>query len=76
MSGTVQGERFHAEYYWDDRDPANVGWYIEYLTEHGDCVDDSIKIWHPPIDRIPPADEQTIRVIAATYLAKLEGGTK
>lgn len=70
----VQGERFRARAHWDDRDRGNTGWYIEYQTQAGDCVDDSVKIWHPPIDQLGPDDADAIRELAASYLLKLEGG--
>jgi hypothetical protein len=68
----VHGEHFHARVWWDDRDAQNTGWYIEYLNAAGDCVDDSVKIWHPPV--LESEDEtDAVTAIATAYLAKLEG---
>jgi hypothetical protein len=76
--GTVHGERWRAEYHFDDGEHSgNPGWFVEYLTEVGDCVDDSQKIWHPalPSGQSPEAEAEVI-TIATAYLAKLEGGSK
>jgi hypothetical protein len=69
----VHGERFHARLWWDDRDrdPEQHGWYIEYLTKAGDCVDDSVKVWHPPVLEAE-SEVEAVKAIAVAYLAKLE----
>ena len=69
----IDGQRYKARAWWDDSDPQKPGWYIEYQTAAGDCVDDSVKIWHPPIDQLGPDDGDAIREIAKSYLLKLEG---
>ena len=64
----IHGERFRARAWWDDRNP---GWYVEYLTEAGDCLDDSEKVWHPAL--VGGRDDiEAVTAIAAAYLAKLE----
>jgi hypothetical protein len=69
----VHGERYKARAWWDDRDSQNTGWYIEYQNERGDTIDDSVKIWHPPVLE-DEDDAEAVTAIAAAYLAKLEGG--
>ena len=69
----VHRERFKARAWWDASGPQNAGWCIEYQTAAGDCVDDSQKIWHPPIDQLGPNDGDAIRELAASYLLKIEG---
>jgi len=33
--------------YWDEQDPAQPGWYVEFRDERGDIIADSMKIWFP-----------------------------
>ena len=35
------------EYWWDDQDSSNAGWYARTRDENGDERDDSMKVWFP-----------------------------
>lgn len=35
------------QYWWDDQDPQNAGWYVRVQDERGQTMDDSMKVWFP-----------------------------
>lgn len=35
------------QYWWDEQDPQDAGWYARVMDERGQTTDDSMKIWFP-----------------------------
>lgn len=52
-----------ANFYYDDQDPDNAGWYAEYYDKDGTVIDDSMKVWHEEMPRRRDAKRKAERIV-------------